>query len=139
MIRPLALDKLRMAQDVVSGQGFHVPPPLPGGARIVPHRGHLFTLGFTRRLALQLGHFALMRAGSLSLLISTEESTASDAAWFLENFLEASTKVTGDKDLLLSAVIIKEEARSRIIMRPMTITKPTIPTILRPSIVATSS
>src|SRR5512139_2784544 len=123
-----------MAQDVVSGQGFLVSPPLPGSARIVPHPGHLFTLGFTRRLALQLGHRAFMRAVSLSLLISTEESTASDAAWFLENSLEASTTVTGDKDLLLSAVIINEEARSRIIMRPMSITKATI---LRPSIAAT--
>jgi len=128
-----------MAQDVVSGQGFDVSPPSPGGVRIVPHPGHLFTLGFTGRLALQRGHLAFLRAGSLSLLISTEESTANDAAWFLENFLEASAEVTGDKDLLLSVVISNEEARSRIIMRPITISKPTIPTILRPSIVATSS
>ena len=139
MVRAPVLRFFRMAQDVVSGQGFDVSPPSPGGVRIVPHPGHLFTLGFTRRLALQLGHFALMRADSLSLLISTGEITANDAAWFLENFLEASTEVTGDKDLLLSAVIINEEARSRIIMRPITITKPTIPTILRASIVATSS
>ena len=89
-----------------------MPPPLPGGARIVPHPGHLFTLGFTRRLALQLGHRAFMRAVSLSLVISTEESTANDAAWCLGNFPEASSEVTGGKDLLLSAVIIKEEARS---------------------------
>jgi hypothetical protein len=69
MVRCLALDFSKMAQDVVSGQGFRLPPPLPGGARIVPHPGHLFTLGFTRRLALQLGHFAFMRVVCLSLVI----------------------------------------------------------------------
>jgi hypothetical protein len=64
------LDAFRMAQNRVSGQGFRLLPPLRGGTRIVPHPGHLFTLGFTRRLALHLGHFAFMRLVSLSLLIS---------------------------------------------------------------------
>ena len=31
IIRPLALNRFRMAQDAVSGQGFRLPPPLAGG------------------------------------------------------------------------------------------------------------
>ena len=73
MVRRLALDIFRMAQDVVSGQGFRVPPPFPGGARIVPHLGHLLTLGFTRRFALQFGHFAFMSLICLSLVMSTQK------------------------------------------------------------------
>jgi hypothetical protein len=41
-------------------------PGAPGSCRTLVH---LFTLGFTRRLALQLGHRAFMRAVSLSLRI----------------------------------------------------------------------
>ena len=67
IIWSLARDAFRTAQHVGSGQGFRLPPRLPGGTSIVPHPGHLFTLGFTRRLALQLGHFAFMSLILLSL------------------------------------------------------------------------
>jgi hypothetical protein len=67
----LWLAAFRMAQPVASGQGFRLLPSLPGGTRIVPHPGYFRTLGFTKRLALQLGHFALVKVVFLSLAILT--------------------------------------------------------------------
>jgi hypothetical protein len=74
IIRSVALDVFRMAQEVAGGQAFPLVPPLPGGARIVPHPGHFRTLGLTERLAFQLGRFAFMSLILLSFPMGVRPS-----------------------------------------------------------------
>ena len=71
MIRPLALDALRMAQDVELRQGFRVEPyqRLPDCGSGWRQTGHCFSFGLTSRLALHLGQVTLTSLISGSLVI----------------------------------------------------------------------
>jgi hypothetical protein len=70
-----------MAQNGAGGQEFPLVPPFPGGTRIVPHPGQVFTLGLTKRLALHLGHFAFMSLISVTLGIASQTKGKSASAW----------------------------------------------------------
>jgi hypothetical protein len=74
IIQPMAVDASTIAQDVASDQGFRLLPCFPGVRRMVSHTGQFFTLGFTRRFALQLGHFAFMSVLLFSLAIDRNPS-----------------------------------------------------------------
>jgi len=62
IIRPLALDGHRMAQAVVSGQGFPLTPSQhrPDCGNGCLHTGQCFSPGLTSRLALHLGQVTLI-------------------------------------------------------------------------------